>query len=76
VRLGIFAQERLGDPRLPWAFGGGVFQNRRLLARLRRHPDLHDRICHFSSIPNDNGIALGQVVAATALSRKGLFPCV
>jgi len=76
VRLGLLAQESLGEPRLPWAFGGGVFQNRRLLVRLRRHPELRDRICHFSSLPNDNGIALGQVVAATALSRKGLFPCV
>lgn len=75
VRLGLLAQERLGADPLPWAFGGGVFQNRRLVSRLRRHPDLRNRTYHFPSLPNDNGIALGQVVVATALSREGRLPC-
>jgi hydrogenase maturation factor HypF (carbamoyltransferase family) len=75
--LGRHADERLGEggpQRLPWAFAGGVFQNRKLLARLGRHPLVRSRQTFVSSIPNDNGIALGQVVAATIVA-KGAVPC-
>ncbi len=77
VKLGLHAEERLGERgqcRLPWAFAGGVFQNRKLIARLHRHPVVKTRQTFFSSIPNDNGIALGQIVAATAIA-KGAIPC-
>jgi len=78
VALGRHAELQLGTngkSPMPWAFAGGVFQNRKILARLQSHPEVKSRQAFFSSIPNDNGIALGQIVAATAIS-KGSSACV
>lgn len=75
--LGRLAEERLagsGNAHLPWAFAGGVFQNRKLLSRLRAHPLVKSRQTFLSSVPNDNGIALGQIATATAIAR-GDSPC-
>jgi len=72
IELGAQAQSLLGThsgSSLPWAFAGGAFQNRKIVARLQKHPQILARNCYFSSIPNDNGIALGQIVVATHLSR-------
>jgi hydrogenase maturation protein HypF len=77
VKLGLHAEEQLDarDQRpLPWAFAGGVFQNRKLVARLHGHPVVKSRQTFLSSIPNDNGIALGQIVAATAHAKE-VLPC-
>ena len=77
VQMGEYCETTLGEAEgaLPWAFAGGVFQNRRIVVRVRSHRRIGSRKCHFSSIPNDNGIALGQIVAATALACKGVAPC-
>jgi len=77
VQMGEYCETTLGEAEgaLPWAFAGGVFQNRRIVVRVRSHRRIGSRKCHFASIPNDNGIALGQIVAATALACKGVAPC-
>jgi len=74
VQMGLNAEQNLGisqNSLFPWAFAGGVFQNRKLVRRLQKHPLVRNRICYFSSIPNDNGIALGQIVVASNLAQKG-----
>ncbi|MCB9496155.1 MAG: carbamoyltransferase HypF [Fibrobacteria bacterium] len=68
--VGRHAESRLGigpGGDLPWAFGGGVFQNRRIVSRMLQHPLVQRRRTFLSGIPNDNGIALGQIVTATIL---------
>ena len=79
VQMGVLAEQQLhltNGKLLPWVFAGGVFQNRKIVARLQKHPQIQSRNCYFSSIPNDNGIALGQIVVATHLFAKGFNPCV
>lgn len=78
VQMGLTAEQTLGlspSELLPWSFAGGVFQNRKLVQRLQQHPLILHRICYFSSIPNDNGIALGQLVVASNLALKGITSC-
>jgi hydrogenase maturation protein HypF len=78
IQLGLWAETQMGitqDNPIPWVFAGGVFQNRKIVARLQKHSLIQSRICYFSSIPNDNGIALGQIVVATHLLEKGLTTC-
>lgn len=50
------------DRRLPVCFSGGVFQNRFLSERIRKHPAFDEIRMFFSSYPNDSAIALGQAV--------------
>lgn len=77
ANLGLHAEAKIGIRglrSLPWVFSGGVFQNRALLSRLHQHPAVRSRQTYASGTPNDNGIALGQIVAATAIA-KGTMPC-
>ncbi len=55
---GRLLTERHG--RLPWVFAGGVFQNRLLVDRIKRVVDGAYELV-FSSLPNDSGLALGQI---------------
>ena len=54
------------DGMLPVVFSGGVFQNRFLTERIKKHPAFDEDRMFFSSYPNDSAIALGQ--AAFGLS--------
>ena len=74
VTTGLRMQSICGP--LPWVLAGGVMQNHGLLQRLAKHPKLSQVHLLTSSLPNDNGIALGQVVVAQAtLNTQGVTPC-
>ena len=78
IKLGEYAEtilERSSDNNLAWVFAGGVFQNQKIISRLQAQPQIRTRNCYFSSIPNDNGIALGQIVVASHLLAKGYTLC-
>jgi hydrogenase maturation protein HypF len=64
------AAERVG--RLPVVLTGGVFQNALLTERLLEalRPDFDVRL-HGEVPPGDGGLALGQALAADAISRSG-----
>jgi len=78
IKLGEYVEtilERSSDNNLAWVFAGGVFQNQKIISRLQAQPQIRTRNCYFSSIPNDNGIALGQIVVASHLLAKGYTLC-
>jgi hydrogenase maturation protein HypF len=57
--------QRMGSST-PVLFCGGVFQNRFLTERIKKHPAFDEQRMFFSSYPNDSAIGLGQ--AAFGLS--------
>jgi len=59
--------KRLNDA--PVLFSGGVFQNRFLTERIKKHPAFDESRMFFSSYPNDSAIALGQAVFGLSQSR-------
>jgi len=59
--------KRLDD--IPVVFSGGVFQNRFLTERIKKHPAFDENRMFFSSYPNDSAIAIGQAVFGLSQSR-------
>lgn len=70
-----FAREQTGLTRV--VLSGGVFQNMYLLPRILDALTAQGfrAYHHFRVSPNDEGIALGQLMAAAARRKEG-FPCV
>ena len=56
----IFQCLEKNNGKLPVVFSGGVFQNRFLTERIKKHPAFDAGRMFFSSYPNDSAIALGQ----------------
>jgi len=75
VKQCLFARENTGVTQV--VLSGGVFQNMYLLPRILDALAAQDfRTYHHSRVStNDEGIALGQLMAAAARRKEG-FPCV
>jgi len=62
----IFECLKRVDGSLPVLLAGGVFQNRFLTERIKKHPAFDESRMFFSSYPNDSAIAIGQAVYSDA----------